>query len=262
MNMPRLVFPVVVVYIIVAASLLFSGASSGDVDDGMAAWRAGRFDVAFKSYSAAERDTSATASTDLLKSLAMSALRADRPREAEIAVEKTVVRGGDEFEPWRDFMLGHIAFARCEKAEFLSRRVEAGIPAFDAAIAQAKSARDAWRRAAIRRTDWPAARRNIERVQAKLSELARRREEALERARKASQKKQQPPPTPESNEGNDEKNLEKPQSEPPAAVVVQTTELSPDQVRRLTEKLAEKEAEKRAVRRTARQARSAGGRDW
>ena len=128
--------------------------------------------------------------------------------------------------------------------------------AIDAAIAFGERARRAWIRAASSRDDWPAARRNVERVARKLARLKAQRRAAQARAKKARggpRPDRQAPPPEAARPG---------QPKPKTVELPPAGELRPAQVRRLLDKLAETERKKRTLRRARQRAISPEGRDW
>jgi len=159
-------------------------------------------------------------------------------------------------DPVGVFLRGSVAFAECLRAERQAESAAAEPFAFDVAIALAEKAETRWREAAMARDDWPAARRNVERAQAKAAELRRKREEAQDRLKPPPQPKPKPQPKPEPKDDGGKRVTE---DDPGADPMLR--ELPPEEVRRLVERLAEKEAEKRGVRAKERR-RTAGARDW
>ena len=149
----------------------------------------GRFGEALAGFRQLERDLGDEAPAAVFHGQALSALRTGALVEAELAVEKLVARGGLDFAPERDFVLGVTAFVRCERAEAQASGPEAEPFAFDVAIAHAEAAQAAWQRAAIARGDWPEARRNLVRAMNKLDELRKKRQAAIERKRKDQRQK-------------------------------------------------------------------------
>lgn len=229
-------------------------------DDGVRHFEAGRFPEAYAAFAAATAEAGDDASEALLYNHALAALRAAEWLEAEIAIEKATVRGGERFESTRDFVSANIAFAQCERAEILAARPEAGPIALDAAIAHADRARRLWQQAAVTRDDWPEARRNVERALRKLDVLRKKKADAIERGKKAGPKK--PKPRPNQEEKPRQRPGERARTER-RRLQAQLGELSPGQVRRLLEKLRQKENEKDKMRRARRRAnRKALERDW
>ena len=184
---------------------------------------------------------------------AVAALRAGDLVAAEIAAEKGAARGGPEYEARRDFVLGNAAFARSEKDD-LAAMGPRGAAAIDAAIGHAESARGFWQLAAAARTDWPEARRNVERARDKLEALKQKKEELL-----PPNPKPKPPPPP-----RDEPAPRPPDDFSPAPRVdPQLTEVRAENVLNLLEKLKTKEQDKLRVRRAQRQSgRFAVEKDW
>jgi len=236
-----------------AVLLLVLAASGGDA---ARAYREGRFADAQALFAAAAAEAGDAATPSLLHNLALAALRAGDAAAAEAAAERLVARGGPAFAPFRDFVRGNAAFARCEKAAALASQVEAEPFAFDAAIALAKTAGSLWRAAASARGDWPEARRNAERALLLVADLEAKKKEAEEKRRKSTPDAPPPPPPPEKP----------PEAEPetePADAAPALALLSDAEVRKLLDRLDAKEREKLALRRAERRARSGGAeKDW
>lgn len=240
--------------LLVAACL---GLGADPFAEGVRAYRDGRYEDAHAAFAAAEADAGHGASAGLLHDLALAALRIGRLREAEWSAEKAVVRGGAAFAGFRDFVFGNAAWLRCQQAVAEAGLVDPDPTAFTRAITHGEAARDAWIAAATSRTDWPAARRNVERVQRALEELRDRKAaaDAARKARQAGSAEEQPAPA----EG------EGPSEEVEQAPELQTDEgaLSAAELERLLAQLAAKEREKQALRRATRAARSSEvERDW
>ncbi|MEM7200975.1 MAG: hypothetical protein AAF628_11950 [Planctomycetota bacterium] len=126
---------------------------------------------------------------------ALAALRDRRLEDAEVAIETLGVRGGPRWLGLRDFLLGNLAFARCDRAAAQALGPEAEPFAFAPAVASAREAAAAWQDAAAQRRDWPAARRNAERAQQRLARLVEQQQEAAARQR-AKRALGAPPPPP------------------------------------------------------------------
>ena len=186
---------------------------------------------------------------------ALDALGDNRPREAEAAAEAAARRGGEPYAALLDFLRGNTAFSRCLLAEKQAAMPQSEPFAYDLAINYARSARDAWRRAAASRADWPRARRNVERALLKIEDLERQKAQR-ERPRKRTDP--QPKPRPKA------KPTPKSEPTPPkeAKPELQVEELPPAELKKLLDRLAQREREKRALRRSQRKARMAGERDW
>jgi hypothetical protein len=188
---------------------------------------------------------------------ALAALQRGELDAAAQAAARAADLGGERYLPWRDFLFGNVAFARCEQAARLAELPEGGLPALEEALARARAARDHWQRAAASRADWPRARRNVERALLTIEELERRKTALLRRkpSPPALPPPLRPPPSPDRDPGK----------EPPTAVAPppQLAELDPDQIERLFERLDEKERQRVAVRRERRRATSASvEQDW
>ncbi len=181
--------------------------------------------------------------------------------DAAIASAATAAeRGGHDYEALRDFLRGNVAFERSVAAE-AAMREDADPRARQAPIAHTEDALAAWRAAASTRTDWPAARRNVERALIRLEMLRERRSEG-------SKGDPQPgdtppddppdadPPKPPENDGDGN------DPEPPPSDVASDA-LPAAKVLGLLELLVQKERQKLALRRAQRSARSAEvEKDW
>lgn len=236
--------------------ILFCG---GSVAAGVAAWREERFDDAARAFALAEAEAGDEAPASLLMNRALAALKAGRADEAESAAERAAARGGPAYFGARDFVAGCAAYQRSVILETRADLPNAGPRLFDGAIAFAEAARDAWAAAAARRTDWPEARRNVERALLKIEALKERRADA-ERNRESRPAPEDPPPPPPAPE---------PEPEKPPAPKIEPEDTPDDGVldaaalRRLQERIAAREAEKRKLRREERgRGRTAVERDW
>ena len=226
--------------------------------DGLRAYREGRYREALAAFSEAVAEAGEGAAPELLYNQALSAVRVGELAVAEAAAERAAARGGPAFAALRDFLIGNIAFQRALTAELQATGPEAEPFAFDGAIAFAKKALRSWQRAAVRKEDWPRARRNVERALRKLSELQRKKDEAAGKKPKKErdpQAEEQPEDPTDPSQRIEEEVLVEPLPAPPR--------LSARQLQELLDLLATKEKEKRAVR-SARQ-RTPGVRvekDW
>ena len=185
----------------------------------------------------------------------MNALRAGELVQAEIAAEKAAARGGPEVEAWRDFLLGNVAFVRCEKEEHAAMGPR-GASAIDAALRHAERARKLWELAAAGRADWPEARRNVERARFKIEDLRKKKEE-LE-----PQRQSQPRHTVEPDPGKRELPAKDQQLAAAPRVRPTIMELPAERVLGLLDKLQVKEEDKRKVRRAEQKTRYAAEKDW
>jgi hypothetical protein len=239
--------------IALALALLLPGCGSGD---GESLYRAGRFEEAHAAFVAVSGDEGDAASPELLVNRALAALRAGDLRDAEASAERAAARGGPDFEALRDFLRGNAAFARAVLAERQADTPEAEPFAFDIAIRYARGALEAWKLAAASRSDWPEARRNVERANHKIAELERKKEEKVRDPRRERAPGPAPIPEPPSDAGGAT-------TEEEVTTEAQRLALTPEQVARLFERLAEKEREKREIRQAWRRERMADGeRDW
>jgi len=226
-------------------------AGCGDLGAGVDAYEDGRFEDAYVAFAEAERAAGEKAPAVLLYDKALAALRTGRLSEAEAAARRAAVKDEDGFGALADFLVGNAAFARCELAQAQATGPEAEPFAFDVAIGYADSARAAWQLAATSRSDWPAARRNVERALIKERELRRQKTEA---GSKKPKTRPDPKPRPRpANGGSDPSKDEDPtgkgaDEEPDPGATATEVELTREQVLGLLEVLAAKEKEKRDVR--------------
>ncbi len=236
--------------LLLPVALLLQG--DGAFTRGLDAYRAGRFEEALAAFTEAAGAAGQDVSAELLHDQALAALCAGRFSEAEAAAEQAAARGGPPFAALRDFLVGNVAFARCELAAAQASGPEAEPFAFDVALGQARRARSAWQRAAMSRSDWPAARRNVERALRRLEELEQARDEARRRAEEEKKKERPEPEAPPPATEEEER-----------AIEAQLAELTGEELRRLFERLAAKEREKRELRRSQRERRSSEvEKDW
>jgi hypothetical protein len=232
-------------------------------DAGMKAYAEGRHRDAFLAFDGARRDAGDEASPELLYNLALAAVRCGELEQAQAAAEEAATRGGPDFAARREFLLGNIAFARCEESIAEMNQPEALLSALDSAIAHADIAKSSWQRAALARSGWPEARRNVER--ALLLEGALKRRKEAEARKKAKTPEIRPRLEPKAEEGDDEE--EDPggkgkETEEEATIEAQKTKLSPEEVRLLLDRLVEKEKEKRALRRARKPTKVPVEKDW
>jgi len=236
-------------------SMLVVGALATACDDrgsgAMRAYEEGRFDAAVLGFTDAIELAGDDATAALYDHQARAAIEAGQWRAAETALQMTLVRGGSSWKPRFEFLMGNVAFGRCDQVAAQAKDVESEPFAFDLAIVHAQRALVHWKAAAITRHDWPEARRNIERVLRKLGDLHAARAEAEARREK---KKEKTPPE------------QKPESEPETeevAMKAQRFDADPELVNRILERLAARDVTKREVRKEARRVGSADvERDW
>jgi hypothetical protein len=228
-------------------------------DAGVRAYRDGRFADAVVAFQAAEAAAGDAAPPELQFDLALAALRAGNLGLAEAAAERAAARGGARFAARREFLLGNVAFARCELAAAQAGGPEAEPFAFDAAIAFAERALRCWATAAADAAGWPAAERNAERALRRIASLHDRKRAAAERRPerladprlRAGTAPQPEPPAPE-----DPGRLRRDPS-----VALSGAGALPAE--RLLEQLARKEQQKQALRRELRRRSGATlERDW
>jgi len=220
--------------------------------EGVRAYRDGNFREAFAAFTAAEAAAGDHASPELLYDLAIAALQVRQLRIAEYTAEKLVARGGPDYADIRESLLGNVAWCRAERAAAEGDLPDPDPTAFDRAVRHARSAIGLWQGVAMRRSDLPAARRNIERASTVLAELERKKKAAEDQRR--AKKEQEPGEVRDSATAQPEETEQAPvpQREPTAT----SLELIETQ-------LAKLQREKRALRQSLRQARSANvERDW
>ena len=196
----------------------------------------------------------------------------DGDLEAADAAAERAAGGDDDVAPYGAFLRGNVAFAKAMLIAEEAKKPDADPRLRAPAIAYAENALAFWRTAATSRSDWPEARRNVERALLLLESLRERRSE--------NDPQRRPPPG--SQDGTPE---EAPPAPPPppeptppppipgpgpeddgpeeVPTTVETTELPAADVLRLLDLLERKEGEKQAVRRV-RQRRRSGDveRDW
>ena len=237
------------------AALALAFLPVGDFEDGVAAYREGRYEEALLAWRQAE--TTSPSDPRLLFDQALASLQLGESRAAEISAEKALAFGGEEFRWLRDFVAGNAAFARSRLAGEKADRPEAEPFLFELAIREVERARDHWIRAAEARGEWPEARRNIERALLELRRLRKAQDEAEEK-----QKKKEPDPPPEEPPPEEPPDEDPPPpEEPPPAP--EPSRLSPRELARLLELLAAREKDKLQLRQDHRRVRSADvERDW
>lgn len=148
-------------------------------------------------------------------------------------------------EGLRAFAQGHEAFAASLELETEARRPGGDPEAWKAAVKSAEDALAYWQWAAATRSDWPPARRNVERA---LLRMARLRERAG-------------PKTPPKDEPKGDEETKDDPPLPPARPEV--ADLPPAKVLGLFDLLRDRERDKQRMRRAQRRVRSAEvERDW
>ncbi len=219
--------------------------------EGVAYYQGGQFKAAHAAFVSECEAAGEDAGAELKFNRALAAMRIEDLSDAEGSARQAAA-ADPEFRERADFLLGNVAFARCVMATRQAATVEAEPFAFEIAIRYGEKARDLWTRAAMSRSDWPGARRNVERVRLLLDSLRGRKADA--ERRKAPRSEPTPKPLPNPGSAG-------PEPEPPPDGRID--ELSPGEVRALFERLAKKEREKRTVREAHRRQRMAGvERDW
>lgn len=220
-----------------------------------------RRDFVERKKAVAERGDEAPA--ELFYNLSLAALAVGAIEDAEIAAEKAAVRGGEPFYSRRDLLLARAAWQKSEQAEAAAEMQNQNPLAYGRAIAHAESALREWRSALRRDPEAAEARRNAERAVVRILTLKKKRDLAAQPPPKKDGAA--PPPesakngerkTEEDSGSNDETENRRPRKELPRPEPVEAkgpialpTELSDDQVKRLSERLTEKEREKKKSRR-------------
>lgn len=206
---------------------------------------------ALKLLEEAEQHAGDDASAELLYDLALAALQSGEIRIVASTAEKMAARGGADYYGLRDFLLGNAAFIEGERAEAEAALKEADPVALRLAIQHVERARDFWVRAAISREDWPEARRNVVRANAKLDILDIKRE-AAEAARKMKKEKTKK-----------KKRRGPMETEEREAKMLGASKLTPRELAALLAKIDANDADKRALRRKVRGTKQSGvERDW
>lgn len=166
------------------------------------------------------------------------------------AAETMAARGGRDWFGLRDFLLGNAAFRSGERSEAEATLIEADPTALDLAIEQVRRAKEAWSDATTSRDDWPAARRNLARANAKLAILEFKRDEA-EAARKTKKEQEQ-----RKRKGPTE-------TEEREAGMLGKQRLDARALAALLQKIEDNEAQKREIRTAQRTSKQRGvERDW
>jgi hypothetical protein len=188
---------------------------------------------------------------------ALAALQRGDLKAALAAAERAASAGGERWKPVLDFVRGSASFARSRAVEPPAAATQAETAALEQALVLAEDALAFWRRAAMSREDWPAARRNVERALLRI--------EALKARLPARSASGSPTPVilPGGGDAPGPDGEEPPGADEETTVETVTTDLAPDALARLPELLRQKDAEKRAARRArwAAPARTTE-RDW
>lgn len=217
-------------------------ASCAERDGRLAAVRSafeeGRYDVALGLLAELRPSGDRPSPPSLVHDLALCALLAGDLGACESAADELARVPDPSLAARGEFLLGNVAFARALGLADLARQPEAEPFALQGARVQARRAREAWRRAAMSRLDWPEARRNVERAARLERELERLAEEA-----RGDEPPPEPQPEPEEPEGEP---LEEPAEEPPTPDVLPA--LDEAELAGLLELLARKEREKLELR--------------
>jgi len=205
---------------------------------------------------------------------ALIALEAGDLDAAQAAAAEASETGYGEVTARSGFLLGNVAFAKCEIYEQQAAAAEAEPCAIQIAIQAGEKARDRWQAAAMSR-DWPAARRNVERAVLKLAVLAEKKAaaEGLNRRTRPETDINLLPGGPGSDTAGGDPTDERDESAPPGGdgedtgetpeTAAATAQLAPDAVLALLETLAAKEQEKRTIRESRQRSRKDGvEKDW
>ena len=232
--------------------------AGSDFAAGVAAYKEGRHAEALAAFERAEHAAGDHPSAELLFDKALAALGAGEMGTAEDAAARAAALGGAEFAALRDFVAGNAAFLRSVDAERETLKPLPPPSAFDVAIAEAEAASSAWQRAALSRSDWPAARRNVERALLRI--------EALRQKKQAAEKDRQTMPKPRDVvvPEDDQREEPPPQATPePRADREPPVVLSREDLMALFERVDAKEEQRVALRKElGKKERSSVERDW
>lgn len=250
-----------------AALLVFLLPGCDRTRSGRTAWDAGRLEDARRAFAHEVEDAGSGASQALLFDHALASLATGRWTEADDAAARAMEGDDQGVAGLAAFVRGHVAFERSRLAE-----VEAARPGADAttaarALADAEDALAFWSEAVLSRSEWPEARRNVERALLRLAGLRERQ--------RADAPDEGPGDGPEAPPPPDGPPLpDRPRPPPPTPVPpdptptptgaeVVTQALPAEAVPALVERLRAMEAERERVRRARRDERSASvERDW
>ncbi len=247
-------------------ALLLAGC--GGPGEGYAHHMAGRHEQALRTWEAESVGADPREQGRLQNNMALAALALGQVEDAEAAAAKAVERGGEQFAPLLAFVRGNLAFERSKQMEHEATRPGGDPKAMEMALMLAEDAQGRWQQAAtLRATDWPEARRNVERALIRLKAL--RDSKRGGRADRPSQ------PEPGGDpEAGDDKPDDGPEPPKPPTKDGQDPSLPPDdalnrrdlpasKVLGLLDLLAEKDKERLDIRRKARRERSSQvEQDW
>ena len=215
------------------------------------------FRAAHEAYRRLEQELGEHSPEWLFDDMAYAALKIGELDQAEAALNKAGVHGAPGSRNARRLMMGNILDARWDRAVLLARRVEAGIPEWDAAMLLADRTVEVLHACVLENANSPLALENLEIALRKRETMIKEREKALkEKARKDDPRNRpkRPRPKPEPAE------TEEVPDEDTKAIL---GHLSSEEVERLLKKLEQKEAAKRRVRHVQRAHRTRGvERDW
>ncbi|MFM8981002.1 MAG: VWA domain-containing protein, partial [Planctomycetia bacterium] len=117
----------------------------------------------------------AAASPALHVNLGLCALRVGQPERARAAFAAAEAAGGPAYARYGAFLRGHLAFEASRDLEARAAQPGADPALFEGALMRAEDALAAWRLAARSVSDWPEARRNMERALLRLEALREQR---------------------------------------------------------------------------------------
>lgn len=218
---------------------------------GVADYRAGRYDAAHAAFVAEAAALGADVPPTLRYDLALAALRVQRTGDAEAAASPLLEHPDPAWRARGSFVLGLCAWQRTDRAVAAARLQDAEPMAWQLAVRAGEAALAHWCRAVELQPADHAARRNAERAQRRLAEL-RAAAEADAKRRTAKSEPEPPPPLPDA-----------PGPAEAARPEVVTQPLSANEVAQLLQRLREQQAQKQRLRQTAqRQSGTAGERDW
>ena len=243
-------------------------AGCGGPGEGHAHHQAGRHEQAQRAWEADLADAEPKEQGRLQHNITLAALARGELDEAETAAESAVELGGESYESLLAFVRGNVAFERSKLMEHEATRPGGNPKAMEMALMLAEDAQARWQHAAtLRASDWPEARRNVERALIRL--------QALRDSKRGGRADRPSRPEPGGDpDGGEEKPDDGPEPPKPPAKDGTDPSLPPDdalnrrdlpasKVLGLLDLLAEKDKERLNIRRRARRERSSQvERDW
>jgi hypothetical protein len=228
-------------------------------DAGLAAYRAARYAEAAANFETLTRGPLGD-SKELWFAHALAALRAGELETAASATERFAELGGGVEAARAEFLRGCVVQHELQRSLAAANEGAASREATMAALALAQRSREAFVLAVTRGgNDWPEARRNAERLELTIADLAQRlaaNEDVVDEKRTLPREVPIPLPLPATERDDAEPREVEPE-------LAAETPRSDAELLRLLELLERREREKLASRRAAREARSdAVERDW